>query len=95
MKNNTTTRTDIINKIINYFTDASGQREYGEFNPNREYFRFNANRNLVSSDYKDYSDFLDDEFIEQLHDARGDINAIDENYELSELFDELEQAEED
>ena len=153
MKNNTTTKTDVINKIIDYFkenddiftecieeldgwngylgddryyymdelnelfndqdpieilnrayygydedsyhTDAHGKREYGEFNPNREYFHFNAYGNLVSSDYKDYSDFLDDEFIEQLLDVRGEIYAIGENDELPDLFDELEQAEED
>ena len=33
--------------------DASGNKTYGEFNPNRDYFYYNGHGNLVSSDYKD------------------------------------------
>lgn len=32
--------------------------KYSEFNPNRDYFRYNGYGNLVSSDYKDYSDYI-------------------------------------
>ena len=32
--------------------------KYLEFNPNRDYFRYNGYGNLVSSDYKDYSDYI-------------------------------------
>lgn len=45
-------------------TDKSGEKEYGAFNPMRNYFRFNGYGNLVSSDHKDYSSFLDDYFVE-------------------------------
>ena len=47
-------------------TDSSGNKTYGEFNPNREYFTYNGYGNLVSSNYKDYSYFLDDYFIDSL-----------------------------
>jgi hypothetical protein len=47
-------------------TDSSGDKTYGEFNPNREYFTYNGYGNLVSSDYKDYSYLLDDYFIDDL-----------------------------
>jgi hypothetical protein len=47
-------------------TDSSGEKRYGEFNPNREYFKCNGYGNLVSSDYKDYSCYLDDYFIDGL-----------------------------
>lgn len=47
-------------------TDSSGNKTYGEFNPNREYFTYNGYGNLVSSDYKDYSYLLDDYFIDEL-----------------------------
>lgn len=40
-------------------TDSTGNKTYGEFNPNREYFYYNGYGNLVSSDYKDYSFLLD------------------------------------
>ena len=71
-------------------TDGSGNKEYGEFNPNRDYFYFNGYGNLVSSNYKDYSAHLDEYAVEAMRDARGWIDTIEDNEELSQLFDELE-----
>jgi hypothetical protein len=73
-----------------YHTDANGNREYAEFNPNRDYFKYNGYGNLVSADYKDYSAFLDRYCIEAMSENRAEIYAIDECEELSALFDELE-----
>lgn len=73
-------------------TDASGNKTYGEFNPNREYFYYNGYGNLVSSDYKDYSAHLDRYAIEEMSDNRYYIDTIDDNDELSALFDELEEG---
>lgn len=73
-------------------TDASGKKEYGLFNPNREYFRYNGYGNLVSADYKDYTGLLDPYIIESMLKNRDYIDAIDNAPELSELFDELENA---
>lgn len=73
-------------------TDASGNKEYGAFNPNREYFRYNGYGNLVSADYKDYSGLLDHYIIESMLENRNYIDTIDDEPELSELFDELENA---
>jgi hypothetical protein len=78
----------------NYSTDASGNRERGPFNPNRDYFRYNGYGNLVSTDYKDYSDQLDHYAIEAMCENRYYIDAIDENEELSAMFDELEAEQE-
>ena len=72
------------------YTDERGERHYSEFNPNREYFRYNGYGNLVSSNYKDYSDHLDNYAVEQMQEYRRDIYSIDDDAELSELFDELE-----
>ena len=69
-------------------TDASGNKTHGEFNPNREYFYFNGYGNLVSSDYKDYSAFLDTYAVEEMNENRSYIDSIDSNEELSALFDE-------
>lgn len=74
--------------------DENGQTIYGEFNPNREYFYYNGYGNLVSSDYKDYSAHLDHYAVEAMQDARANIYTIDDNDELTELFDELDAAEE-
>lgn len=73
-----------------YTTDASGNRTYGEFNPNREYFYFNGYGNLVSSDYKDYSYKLDEWAIKAMSENRNYVYSIDSEAELSELFDQLE-----
>jgi hypothetical protein len=47
-------------------TDAAGNKTYGSFNPNRDYFYYNGYGNLVSTDYKDYSCYLDDYFLDSL-----------------------------
>ena len=75
-------------------TDSSGNKTYGEFNPNREYFYFNGYGNLVSSNYKDYSDKLDHYFIEELSENRLYIDSIENDDELKQLFDELEEGNE-
>lgn len=76
-------------------TDSSGNKTYGEFNPNREYFYFNGYGNLVSSNYKDYTGKLDEYFIEDLSENKDNIYCIDNNEELKQLFDDLEEAGED
>lgn len=72
-----------------YHVDSSGNKIYGEFNPNREYFTYNGYGNLISSDYKDYSYLLDDYFIESL------INNKDNLYLDDEILEIIEGAEED
>lgn len=74
-------------------TDASGNKTYGEFNPNRTYFYYNGYGNLVSSDYKDYTGRLDHYAVEEMSENRHYINSIEDDEELSALFDELEKAE--
>ena len=77
-----------------YTTDSSGNKTYGEFNPNRDYFYYNGYGNLVSSDYKDYSHLLDNYAIEAMSENRCYIDSIDNDEELTALFDELEAIEE-
>ena len=43
------------------------------FNPNRNYFYFNGCGNLVSIDEKDYSDYLDIAFIQDIIDNRYNL----------------------
>ena len=79
----------------NWTTDASGNKTHGEFNPNRDYFYYDGYGNLVSSDYIDYSAHLDRYVIEELSENRNYIDSIEDDDELSALFDELERDEED
>lgn len=80
-----------------YHTDSHGNKEYAEFNPNREYFTYNGYGNLISTDYKDYSNKLDEYAIEEMSENRHYIDSIESDDELAALFDELEaeEAEED
>ena len=73
-----------------WHTDRSGDKIYEAFNPNRDYFYINGYGNLVSSDYKDYSDKLDAWAVESMSENRNYISSIEENPDLSALFDELE-----
>lgn len=70
-----------------YITNSQGVKEYSQFNPNREYYYYDAYGNLVSSDDKDYSDYLDDYFIDDLLENRSYLN-LDTDIEV--LLDELE-----
>lgn len=78
-----------------YCMDQYGEKHYDAFNPNREYFRFNGYGNLVSTNYKDYSDHIDHYAIEEMEENRRYIDTIDNDDELSNLFDELENGEEE
>ena len=57
------------------------------FNPNRNYFYFNGYGNLVSIDEKDYTDYLDNDFIQDIIDNRYKLSLssgaedIIDNYE--------------
>ena len=62
-----------------------------KFNPMRDYFKYSGYGNLVSSSEKDYSAFIDEYLIEELENHRSDIYEIDDNLDLSVLFDELEK----
>ena len=74
-------------------TDSSGNKIYGEFNPNRDYFKYNGYGNLVSADYRDYSAHLDEYAIEEMSENRQYIDTIESDEELATLFDELEENE--
>lgn len=76
-----------------YTTDGSGNREYGQFNPNRDYFTYNGYGNLVSADYKDYTGYLDKYAIETICENRRYIDSIEQSDKLAALFDELENTE--
>lgn len=75
----------------NYYTDSSGNKVYSSFNPNRNYFSYNGYGNLISTDYINYSVYLDEYAIEAMSENRYYINTIDYNDELARLFDELEE----
>ena len=73
------------------YTDENGNHTES-FNPNRDYFRYNGYGNLVSTDCKDYSDRLDDYFLDDLID---NANHLDLDDEVTEIIDAIGEEEEE
>lgn len=74
--------------------DQWGTKRHDPFNPNADYFRYNGYGNLVSSNYKDYSDHLDHYAVDAMQENRAELPTIDDTPELSDLFDELDRVSE-
>lgn len=86
---------ELLNRIFyGHDEDTSRGDNYAEFNPTRTFFRYNGYGNLVSTDYRDYSAYLDKYAIDEMSENRAYIDSIENDIELSELFDELEEVEE-
>lgn len=75
-----------------YHTDSYGRTEHGAFNPNRSYFYYNGYGNLISTDYKDYSDKIDDYLAGEIYE---NIIHLDIPDELQEIFDEYDRSREE
>ena len=52
--------------FFGYDEDDSTLERKEPFNPNKEYFYLNGMRDFVSTDQQDYSDYLDDRFVEEI-----------------------------
>lgn len=72
------------------YTDKDGNHTEA-FNPNRDYFRYNGYGNLVSTDVKDYTDHLDNYFIDEVIENANHLYEIPD--EVTELIEELEELE--
>ena len=66
---------EIIRRAFYGYDEPYTKDEQREpFNPNRDYFYFNGYGNLVSIDKKDYSDYLDIAFIQDIIDNRYNLS---------------------
>lgn len=64
------------------------------FNPNRNYFYFNGYGNLVSIDSRDYSDYLDEEFVRDIIENEPNLNLSDGAQEIIEKYKYQEEEQE-
>ena len=62
------------------------------FNPNRDYFYFSSYGNLVSTDQRDYSDYLDEDFVQEIIDNEPDLSL---SSGAQEIIDEYEDQDEE
>lgn len=87
--------TEILARAFYGYDETYGSGDNREaFNPNRNYFRFNGYGNLVSNDFRDYSDHIDKWAVESMSENRRWIDSIEDDSKISALFDDLEECEE-
>lgn len=72
----------------NWHLDAAGDKFYGTFNPNRSYYRYGNNGGYVSTDTRDYSDKLDEYFVNELYENSGHLYLPPEVEDLFEMVEE-------
>lgn len=89
-----TEATEILRRAYFGYDDTYAKSEQrAPFNPNRGYFYFNAYGNLVSTDYKDYSDYLDLDYVQDIVDNYGHLDLSVWAQEIIDNYDE--EADED
>ena len=66
----------------------NGEKRFAPFNTARKYFYIGANGKLVSTDRKDYTDYLNVFTIGVMRRNRHELKALKEDRELWDLFDE-------
>jgi len=69
--------------------------DLSEFSTSDNYYYENGSGWIVSTDYKDYSDLLDDDFIDEIYDCRDDIDLPEYIEKLFEAYYNDEEEEED
>ena len=72
-----------------------GEKVHESFNPNRDYFYYNGYGNLVSTDEKDYSDFLDENFVEDIIENSAHLCLSDGAKEIIDSQDDDEDDEDE
>ena len=89
------TPSEAIQRAFYGYDEDSYDRTSGQykesFNPNAKYFRFNGYGNLVYTNYKGYSSFLDRYTVREMLDANLDVfNNGDEFEELAKAWNNAE-----
>lgn len=71
-----------------YDDDGSTLEKKAQFNPNRDYFYLNGLGNLVSTDQQDYSDYLDENFVEEIIENVQNLTLSDGTQDIIEDYEE-------
>lgn len=88
--------TEILRCAFFGYDDAYAKSEQrAPFNPNRDYFYFNGYGNLVSTDYKDYSSFLDEYFVNEIIDNECHLDLSDGAQEIIDNYEEEDERNEE
>lgn len=76
-----------------YDDDDSTLEKKAQFNPNRDYFYINGLGNLVSTDYLDYSKYLDEDFVEEIIENAQNLTLSDGAQEIIDDYEEEKDEE--
>ena len=64
---------EILRSALFGHDESHGNLIKSSFNLNRDYFHYNGYGDLVSTDERDYSDYLDDYFIQEIIDKKSHL----------------------
>ena len=88
--------TEILMRAFYGYDDTYAKSEQrAPFNPNRDYFYFNAYGNLVSTDERDYSNFLDEYFVKEIIDNECHLDLSDGAQEIIDNYEEKDERNEE
>lgn len=76
-----------------YDYDASTLEEKEPFNPNRDYFYLSGLGDLVSTDHQDYSEYLDEDFVEEIIENEQDLMLSDGAQDIIDDYEEKKDEE--
>lgn len=74
--------------FFGYDDDDSTLEEKEPFNPNKDYFYLNGLGDLVSTDHQDYSDYLDEDFVEDIIENAKDLMLSDGAQDIIDDYEE-------
>lgn len=80
-------RDEIVDLLMKVRFGCDLDSEDVPFNPMRDYFRFDCYGNLESTDEVDYSEYLNDDFIEAAIENKDDLYSVRENSEIQEILE--------
>lgn len=75
-----------------YDDDGSTLEKKAQFNPNRDYFYINGLGNFVSIDQQDYSDYLDENFVEEIIE---NVQNLTLSYGTQDIIEDYEEENEE
>ena len=82
---------EIARRVSFGYDDNPTLEKKESFYPNRDYFYLDSWRNLVSTDYRDYSDYLDDRFIELIIENGSDHLTLSDG--VQDIIDDYQEEE--
>ena len=81
---------DILCSALFGHDESHGNLIKSSFNPNRDYFRYNGYGNLVSTDERDYSDYLNEYFVQEIIDNKSHLSLSEGAQEIIDNYEDNE-----